>query len=164
MFLYWTRSPDFPAEGGASFGKCPAEHSSAAGKPFFYAWGQPDYLWLLLVSILANYLIGVLLASRKGGLSAKTGRLFLLIAGIVLNLGILGYYKYFNFFANTLNRVLGRQLLEMRQIALPLGVSFLPFRRLPIWSICIREKSRLKKYPEYGSVFFLFPENHPGSH
>lgn len=97
---------------------------------FFYAWGQPDYLWLLLVSILANYLIGRLMACRKGILSGRTGRLTLLILGIAVNLGILGYYKYFNFFANTLNRVLGSQLIEMRQIALPLGVSFFTFQAL----------------------------------
>lgn len=123
---------------------------------FFYAWGQPDYLWLLLVSILANYLIGVLLASRKGGLSAKTGRLFLLIAGIVLNLGILGYYKYFNFFANTLNRALGRQLLEMRQIALPLGVSFFTFQAITYLVDLYKEKIPAEKNILNMALYFSF--------
>ena len=43
---------------------------------FFYAWGQPDYLWLLLVSILANYLIGVLLAPEREGFQRKPAGCF----------------------------------------------------------------------------------------
>lgn len=122
----------------------------------FYAWGQPDYLWLLLVSILANYLLGFLMASRRGALSAKTGRLILLIAGIAVNLGILGYYKYFNFFANTLNRVLGRQLLEMRQIALPLGVSFFTFQALTYLVDLYKEKIPAEKNILNMALYFSF--------
>ena len=112
---------------------------------FFYAWGQPDYLWLLLVSILANYALGLLLGCKKGALSGRTSRLLLLLAGLFVNLGILGYYKYFNFFANTLNRVLGRQLLEMRQIALPLGISFFTFQALTYLIDLYKEKIPAEK-------------------
>ena len=147
MFLYWTRCRTSRQKGEHCLRKpnVPQNILLLLASLFFYAWGQPDYLWLLLVSILAKLSAGVLLASRKGGFRRETGRLFLLIAGIAVNLGILGYYKYFNFFANTLNRVLGRQLLEMRQIALPLGVSFFTFQALTYLVDLYKEKSRLKK-------------------
>ena len=123
---------------------------------FFYAWGQPDYLWLLLVSILANYLLGWLLSCRKGALSLRVGRAAVLAAGIVVNLGILGYYKYFNFFANTLNRVCGMQLLEMRQIALPLGVSFFTFQALTYLIDLYKEKIPAEKNILNMALYFSF--------
>ncbi len=123
---------------------------------FFYAWGQPDYLWLLLVSILANYALGLLMGSRKGIFAAGAGRLALLIAGIGVNLGILGYYKYFNFFANTLNRALGRQLIEMRQIALPLGVSFFTFQALTYLIDLYKEKLPAEKNILNMALYFSF--------
>ena len=123
---------------------------------FFYAWGQPDYLWLLLVSILANYLLGLLLGSGKGILSGRAARLSVLLAGLAVNLGILGYYKYFNFFANTLNRVLGTQLLEMRQIALPLGVSFFTFQALTYLIDLYKEKIPAEKNILNMALYFSF--------
>ena len=94
--------------GGVLRKKYSSERSASGRKPAFLCLGPADYLWLLLVSIAANYLIGRLMGARGAALSARTARLVLLIAGIVLNLGILGYYKYFNFFANTLNRGAGQ--------------------------------------------------------
>ncbi len=123
---------------------------------FFYAWGQPDYLWLLLVSILANYLLGLLLGAKKGTLSGRTARFAVLLAGLLVNLGILGYYKYFNFFANTLNRVFGTQLLEMRQIALPLGVSFFTFQALTYLIDLYREKIPAEKNILNMALYFAF--------
>ena len=93
---------------------------------FFYAWGEPVYILLLLASIAANYGIGMLL----GGVQEKGNSMFaqraVLAAGILVNLGMLGYYKYFDFGLRILNRLLGRQF-EMRNLPLPIGLSFFTF-------------------------------------
>ena len=81
-----------------------------AASLLFYAWGQPSLVWLLLVSILINYVLGLLLGSQSGAFAKKEVRILVLTAGILANLGILGYYKYFNFFVNTINKLFGRQL------------------------------------------------------
>lgn len=106
----------------------------------FYAWGEPVYILLLLFSILVNYGAGLLLARVQGSRasnesSAKqedagrkgTAAKAVLAAGILANLGILGYYKYFDFLLRIINRLLGRELFEMRNIPLPIGISFFTF-------------------------------------
>lgn len=130
-----------------------------AASLLFYAWGEPRYMWLLLVSILANYALGLFM----DGVSGLGRRKFILIAGILVNLGILGYYKYFNFFINTLNKIFGRELLSMKDIALPLGVSFFTFQAMTYLIDLYKKKiSGPEKCPEYGALFFLFPENNTG--
>lgn len=106
----------------------------------FYAWGEPVYILLLLFSILINYGLGLWLgrvreksaASDSGGMKPEPGatgtaQKAVLAVGIAANLGILGYYKYFDFFLRILNRLLGQELFEMRNIPLPIGISFFTF-------------------------------------
>lgn len=93
---------------------------------FFYAWGEPKYVVLMVVSIALNYLFGILAAGRKDVLA---GRFFVALA-VVVNLGLLGYFKYFNFFGRLLNAVVGREFLGAREIALPVGISFYTFQAL----------------------------------
>ncbi len=90
----------------------------------FYAWGEPVYILLLLVSIALNYGFGLLLEWQR---ERERVAQILLAAGIVANLGLLGYYKYFDFFLRILNRLSGRELFEMRSIPLPVGISFFTF-------------------------------------
>lgn len=90
----------------------------------FYAWGEPVYIMLLLLSIALNYGFGLLI----GGFREKQRAAQLaLAAGVLCNLGLLGYYKYFDFFLRILNRFSGRQLFEMQNIPLPIGISFFTF-------------------------------------
>ncbi len=90
----------------------------------FYAWGEPLHILVLFLSIAVNYGFGLLLWRLREN---KRGAQLALLAGILANLGILGYYKYFDFFLRILNRLLGRQIFEMREIALPMGISFFTF-------------------------------------
>src|SRR5690554_4993083 len=61
---------------------------------FFYAWGEPKYVFLMLISIAVNYVMGIVIDRTPP--SAKKKRL--LILTIIVNLAILGYYKYAGFF------------------------------------------------------------------
>src|SRR5574344_749663 len=73
---------------------------------FFYAWGEPAYFLLLLISIAMNYFIGLAIGTRPEISDPGTRRKLMLIIGIAANLGILGYYKYSNFFLNTLDHMI----------------------------------------------------------
>jgi len=91
---------------------------------FFYAWGEPVYVLLMLVSIALNWAFGLWINRNH---SAKRWLLFLCI---VLNLAILGYFKYFNFLGSTFNSLIGMEVISMREIALPIGISFFTFQAL----------------------------------
>ncbi len=90
---------------------------------FFYTWGEPKYILLMLFSITLNYTFGIFTNY------CKEKKLFF-IACVILNLALLGYFKYFNFFVITLNRVFSREILHTRDIALPIGISFYTFQAL----------------------------------
>ncbi|MBO6039904.1 MAG: MBOAT family protein, partial [Oscillospiraceae bacterium] len=87
----------------------------------FYAFGQLQYVPLFLASVLINYVSGALLSGRFARSRA------VLAASVVLNLGILGVFKYTDFFLRNLNAVLGSSL-PMTGIVLPIGISFFTFQ------------------------------------
>ena len=93
---------------------------------FFYAWGEPIYVMLMLVSVLANYFFG--LGIHHCHQRGKRGRLLLTLS-VLLNLGLLFYFKYFNFAATVWFDLLGREG-SVAQIALPIGISFYTFQGL----------------------------------
>ena len=88
----------------------------------FYAWGEPVLLILLLTSVFANWLLGLGIAHGKG-------RRLLLAVAVVLNIGLLGVFKYAGFATDILNTVTGLSL-PVPQIALPIGISFYTFQAL----------------------------------
>lgn len=89
----------------------------------FYAFGQPEYVLLLLASVLVNYLFGAAL------MRARTGRRLLVGGAAALNLLALGGFKYLDFAAGTVNRLTGAGL-PLPGIALPVGISFFTFQGL----------------------------------
>lgn len=93
---------------------------------FFYAWGEPVYIVLMILSILVNYLFGLWI-SAAGSARLRRG---LLIFCTACNLGVLGYYKYFNFLAGLVDHAAGCELIPLREIALPIGISFYTFQML----------------------------------
>lgn len=95
-----------------------------AASLLFYAWGEPVYVLLMLFSIALNWAFGLLIDKRE------KGRHFLLTVCVILNLAILGYYKYFNFLVDTINGLVGDELIAPRSISLPIGISFFTFQAL----------------------------------
>ncbi len=92
---------------------------------FFYAWGEPRLIVLMIVSVLINYTFGLLI-ERYG---KKKGLLALCVA---INLLLLGYFKYFNFVVDTLNALLAPAGVSIAagKVALPIGISFYTFQAL----------------------------------
>ena len=92
----------------------------------FYAWGEPKYIVLLLFSITLNYFSGLLISK----IQEKPSRKLLIAFTITANLLMLGYFKYFNFFAANVNGLLHTELIPLRKIALPIGISFYTFQSI----------------------------------
>ena len=92
----------------------------------FYGWWNPPYVLLLLGSITANYILGRAINQAP---DASRSRRSLTLLGIALNLGLIGYYKYANFFLGAVDRVLGSDL-QIVPIVLPLAISFFTFQQI----------------------------------
>lgn len=95
-----------------------------AGSIVFYAWGEPKYLILIAISILVNYLGGVLLERFDTSDAARKITFILIMA---FDFGMLMVFKYTNFFIENINRVCGTGLTSVN-ITLPLGISFYTFQ------------------------------------
>ncbi len=89
----------------------------------FYAWGEPRYLAIMLLTIIINYW-GALLIQNK----PKYKKTYL-IATIIANLGFLIYFKYFNFLITNFNNVLGSDI-HLINVIMPIGISFYTFQAL----------------------------------
>ncbi|MBK9174897.1 MAG: MBOAT family protein [Flavobacteriales bacterium] len=98
-----------------------------AGSYFFYGWWDPRFLLLLLVSSLVDFLVGLRLHAAQD----PRVRNRWLIASVVTNLSLLGFFKYFNFFLESLRLALGwNELPASLHIILPIGISFYTLQTL----------------------------------
>lgn len=103
--------------------------AALAGSLAFYAWGAPLFIFVLIASTLADFYI----ARRMSRLYDAGQRKQWLWLSILLNLGLLAYFKYANFFAenfNSLLSALGAHPVPWMEVALPVGISFFTFQKL----------------------------------
>ena len=122
---------------------------------FFYGWWNPAYLGLILVSILFNYAFGVTLSDQDSGkgISKKT----LLIIGIAINLGLLGYFKYANFFVDNIN-ILFNANFNLEKIILPLAISFFTFQQIAYLVDAYRGETKEYNFLHYCLFVTFFPQ------
>lgn len=92
---------------------------------FFYGWWNPVYLILILTSIIFNYSAGLVLDLDL----SQRRRFWTLFIGISANLGLLGYFKYANFFVDNINNLVGSEF-HLETIILPLAISFFTFQQI----------------------------------
>lgn len=122
----------------------------------FYAAGEPSFVWVMLASILANYLLGLLI--WKYSPKEKGLRISLLIITVCVNLGILFYYKYFDFAVKNINCLLGTSI-PLRNIALPIGISFFTFQGMSYVLDVFMGKADVQKNPLNVALYIaLFPQ------
>ena len=116
---------------------------------FFYAWGEPRYLAVMFFIIGINYLAGMLM-------SKNIARKAVLVAATIINLGILVFFKYTNFFAENINAFLGTHL-AISKIIMPIGISFFIFQALfytiDVYRNDVKSQSSLPKLALYISFF-----------
>ena len=103
--------------------------------------------------MIFNYAIGLMLSKRKRGGVSKA----LLILGITTNLGLLGYYKYANFFIDNLN-ILFTSTLHIEQILLPLAISFFTFQQISYLVDVYRREGLEYKFLDYCLFVSFFPQ------
>ena len=117
----------------------------------FYAWGEPFYVLLMLLSIAANYIFGILLDKYDASIGARRA---VLVISVVYNLGMLFFFKYFNFFADTFG--VG-ELVPV--IALPIGISFFTFQIMSYTiDVYLRNCAPQKSVFKLALYISLFPQ------
>lgn len=124
-----------------------------AASIIFYGWGGINYLSLILISITLNYLSGMLIDYYTHKPKLKT---FILIVCILLNIGLLGYFKYYNFIGKIINKVVSFQLLPFKEIILPIGISFYTFQALSYVIDLYLGKIQLQKNIAYLALYIMF--------
>lgn len=121
---------------------------------FFYYWGEPSFLVVMLSSILWNYLGGLLCGTVRNERARKLF-LFLAVAG---NLALLAVFKYLDFGIHILN-ILLRSDIAYRNIALPIGISFFTFQGLSYVIDVYRRQVLPQKNPLYIALYIsMFPQ------
>ena len=96
------------------------------GSLFFYAWGEPKYIYLMLASIVGNYLFGILI--HVGAVKEKISlKKITLAVTIAFNIGLLIYFKYFVLLCQTAKDLFNENII-IPEIALPIGISFFTFQ------------------------------------
>jgi len=125
----------------------------AACSLYFYSYWNWKYFVLIMSSILVNYYISLFLHSKISGYAKKA---FFYLA-IIFNLGLIGYYKYANFFIDNVNAVAQTNFV-FQQIILPLGISFFTFQELTF--IVDTYKGRAPKYTLLNYIVYIsfFPQ------
>lgn len=113
----------------------------------FYGYFHPIYLLILCGSILVNYGL-----SRR--IDKKKGRLIL---GIILNVSVIFFFKYYDFFAQNINRAFGARL-TLLHILLPLGISFFTFQQISFLVDSYRGETRDYRFVEYALFVTFFPQ------
>ncbi len=117
---------------------------------FFYAWGEPVYVILMVFSAFFNYIMAFFIDKRKSKLS--------LIIACVVNLGLLAVFKYTDFLISTVNGII-RTNIPLRNIALPIGISFYTFQALSYCIDVYRGKTKVQKsFVSFGMYLSFFPQ------
>ena len=120
----------------------------------FYGWGEPLYLFLMIGTILLFWVCGLCI-----GKCQKTGwKRFWLVLSIVVSLGLLGVFKYADFFVDNFNALTGLSV-PLLKLALPIGISFYTFQSLSYTIDVYRGNVAVQKNPLYfGAYVALFPQ------
>jgi alginate O-acetyltransferase complex protein AlgI len=128
---------------------------------WFYSWGAPRFIFVLLASSLADFIIAPHLYPAGDGTVNERRRRWL-AAGLITNLGVLFYFKYANFFVaeiTPLFTALGMTGFHWTDIALPIGISFFTFQKISFLMDVYRGTSRpAQSLPTYFLYVSLFPQ------
>ncbi|MBQ8412378.1 MAG: MBOAT family protein [Lachnospiraceae bacterium] len=123
----------------------------------FYAWGEPKYIVIMVISILIGYVMGILIDLAKDKGQEKKAKL-LLTVDVVINIGILFYFKYIGFATENINKIPGVNI-NIIDIALPIGISFYTFQILSYAIDVYSGKAKVQKnIINLGAYITLFPQ------
>ncbi len=119
---------------------------------FFYGYQNVKYLLLILASIAVNYLIAIAIQKTD----RKQAKLFLTL-GVLFNVALIGYYKYYDFFIENINLVAGTDFV-LKRIMLPLGISFFTFQQLSFLVSVYQGEEKVERLRDYALFVLFFPQ------
>ena len=124
----------------------------------FYGWGERVYIWLMVFTILADYLAGILVARAKRKERPRAAKGWL-IAAIAVNLALLGFFKYADFLLDNLRLIPALSDLPRLGLALPIGISFYTFQALSyVIDVYRGEVEAQRSAVRFGTYVTLFPQ------
>lgn len=123
------------------------------GSLFFYGYFKPQYLFIILSSILVNYAVGTAMNNTNTVRNKK----MLLSLGIVFNVLLLGFYKYADFFITNFNVLFDKEY-SLLNLLLPLGLSFITFQQIAYLVDTYRGETKGYKLSTYALFVTFFPQ------
>ncbi len=121
----------------------------------FYAWGAPKFVFVVVASLIINFYVVQQIDKQKK-------RKLFLLSSIIINLGLLSYFKYSNFFVDNINFIiesLGMHSVQWIRVALPIGISFFTFQSLTYTIDVYRNVHKpLNKLTDYLLYILMFPQ------
>ncbi|TFB19279.1 MBOAT family protein [Filobacillus milosensis] len=123
------------------------------GSLFFYSWWNPIYLPLLLASIFVNFFIGIWLTKIQVGIQKKA----FLTLGILFNVSLLGFFKYYDFLVENLNYAFGANF-NVLHLILPLAISFFTFQQIAYLVDSYRGVAKERNFLNYALFVSFFPQ------
>ena len=131
----------------------PAKFFLAGMSLWFYGYFNIYYLAVIIASILANYLLSFLLKFSHTALTRRIG----LLVGLAINLGLLFYFKYYDFFFENINAIFHANF-NLKHILLPLGISFFTFQQLSFIIDRCTQKAPHYSFADYITFVTFFPQ------
>ena len=124
------------------------------GSLFFYAWGEPVYVLLMLFSTVTDYFHGRMIERFRGTGKAK----IFLVSSVIVNLAVLCFFKYADFLVQTVNSLLGTQI-PLLGLGLPIGISFYTFQTMSYTIDVYRGEARVQRnLLDFGVFVAMFPQ------
>ena len=124
---------------------------------FFYAWGEPKYVFLMLFTITMDFCIGKGIDKAKKEGNQKKAKRFLMTS-ILVDLSILGFFKYADFLIGTVNTLTGAGI-PLLGIPLPIGISFFTFQTMSYTIDVYKGSTEVQKnWIKYGTYVSMFPQ------
>ena len=120
----------------------------------FYFFGEPIYVFLLIISSLSDYFHSLYIESHRGTKGAKIA----LITSIIVNLGMLGFFKYADFFLSSINAAIGTNI-PLFGVELPVGISFFTFQTMSYTIDVYWGKAKAERnLASFATFVCLFPQ------
>lgn len=120
----------------------------------FYAWGEPVYVFIMIGSIIVNWLLGLVVGKNldKSNMVSKGA----LVVAIAFNVGVLFIFKYLDFVIEIINSIAHQELIDELNIPLPIGISFFTFQAMSYVIDVYRRDAKWQKNPFYMGLYISF--------
>lgn len=124
---------------------------------FFYSWGEPKYIGIMLFSTVLDYTCGRKIHANKAKENYKKAKVWLLVS-IVVNISLLGFFKYSDFIISNLNSLLNLNI-PLLNLILPIGISFYTFQTMSYTIDLYRGETKVQEnIISFGTYVTLFPQ------